>query len=103
MLSQLLFKNTAILQFLYILFFFTCLSSTASFLLLLGHLSAQRVALLVRRNGKSSGPSVTSFIEELVVRRELTDNFCFYNKKYDSVDGQFHCKLNCIMLYKVSH
>ncbi|XP_077359875.1 CPD photolyase isoform X2 [Festucalex cinctus] len=52
-----------------------------------GHLSAQRVALQVQRGGKNASQSVASFIEELVVRRELTDNFCFYNKKYDSVEG----------------
>ncbi|XP_024921971.1 CPD photolyase [Cynoglossus semilaevis] len=52
-----------------------------------GHLSAQRVALQVQKNGKSAAESVTSFIEELVVRRELADNFCFYNKKYDRVEG----------------
>uniref|UniRef100_A0A3B4XLX0 Deoxyribodipyrimidine photo-lyase n=1 Tax=Seriola lalandi dorsalis TaxID=1841481 RepID=A0A3B4XLX0_SERLL len=52
-----------------------------------GHLSAQRVALQVQHSGKKAGQSVSSFIEELVVRRELTDNFCFYNKKYDSVEG----------------
>ncbi|XP_067461423.1 CPD photolyase [Thunnus thynnus] len=54
-----------------------------------GHLSAQRVALQVQRSGKNAGQSVPSFIEELVVRRELTDNFCFYNKKYDSVEGAY--------------
>uniref|UniRef100_A0A667YP38 Deoxyribodipyrimidine photo-lyase n=1 Tax=Myripristis murdjan TaxID=586833 RepID=A0A667YP38_9TELE len=54
-----------------------------------GHLSAQRVALEVRRLGKNAGESVSSFIEELVVRRELTDNFCFYNKNYDSVKGAY--------------
>ncbi|XP_041804411.1 CPD photolyase isoform X1 [Chelmon rostratus] len=54
-----------------------------------GHLSAQRVALQVQRSGKSTGQPVASFIEELVVRRELTDNFCFYNKKYDSVEGAY--------------
>ncbi|XP_038574376.1 CPD photolyase isoform X2 [Micropterus salmoides] len=54
-----------------------------------GHLSAQRVALQVQSSGKSAGQSVSSFIEELVVRRELTDNFCFYNKKYDSVEGAY--------------
>ncbi|MCK7528983.1 MAG: hypothetical protein MZV64_71215 [Ignavibacteriales bacterium] len=27
------------------------------------------------------------FIEELIVRRELSDNFCFYNAHYDSFDG----------------
>jgi len=52
-----------------------------------GHLSAQRVALQVQRCGKNASQSVSSFIEELVVRRELTDNFCFYNDKYDSVEG----------------
>ncbi|KAM3603728.1 uncharacterized protein V6R79_001267 [Siganus canaliculatus] len=50
-----------------------------------GHLSAQQVALQVQRSGKNAA----SFIEELVVRRELTDNFCFYNKKYDSVEGAY--------------
>ena len=28
-----------------------------------------------------------AFVEEAVVRRELADNFCFYNPKYDSVGG----------------
>lgn len=54
-----------------------------------GHVSAQQVALQVQRSGKKSGLAVASFIEELVVRRELTDNFCFYNKKYDSVEGAY--------------
>ncbi|MEQ2179140.1 hypothetical protein GOODEAATRI_021578, partial [Goodea atripinnis] len=52
---------------------------------------AQRVALQVRRCGKNAGESVAAFIEELVVRRELTDNFCFYNEKYDKVEeGKMH-------------
>ncbi|XP_017275656.1 CPD photolyase isoform X2 [Kryptolebias marmoratus] len=54
-----------------------------------GHISAQRVALQVRRSGKNAHESVASFIEELVVRRELTDNFCYYNTKYDSVEGAY--------------
>ncbi|MBN1290067.1 MAG: deoxyribodipyrimidine photo-lyase [Actinobacteria bacterium] len=28
-----------------------------------------------------------AFLEELLVRRELSDNFCFYNSHYDSVKG----------------
>ncbi|XP_067109490.1 CPD photolyase [Osmerus mordax] len=52
-----------------------------------GHLSAQRVVLQVQRGGRNASQSVSSFSEELVVRRELTDNFCFYNKNYDSVTG----------------
>lgn len=63
-------------------------SLTTSSLFPSGHLSAQRVALQVKNSGKGTGQSISSFLEELVVRRELTDNFCFYNKKYDSVEGQ---------------
>jgi deoxyribodipyrimidine photo-lyase len=29
----------------------------------------------------------SSFLEELVVRRELSDNFCYYNSNYDTFDG----------------
>jgi deoxyribodipyrimidine photo-lyase len=51
-----------------------------------GQISAQRVALEVR---KSSAPAEdrAAFLEELVVRRELSDNFCFYNPHYDSLEG----------------
>lgn len=31
--------------------------------------------------------SIDTFIEELIVRRELSDNFCFYNQMYDQLDG----------------
>uniref|UniRef100_A0A8C6WFS5 Deoxyribodipyrimidine photo-lyase n=1 Tax=Neogobius melanostomus TaxID=47308 RepID=A0A8C6WFS5_9GOBI len=52
-----------------------------------GQISAQRVALQVKKTGSQS---VAPFIEELVVRRELTDNFCYYNnKKYDSLEGAY--------------
>lgn len=30
---------------------------------------------------------IDSFIEELIVRKELADNFCFYNKNYDTLAG----------------
>jgi deoxyribodipyrimidine photo-lyase len=51
-----------------------------------GHISAQRVALEVRdRDG--AGRSEEAFLDELIIRRELSDNFCFYNRSYDSVEG----------------
>ncbi len=50
-----------------------------------GQISAQRIALEVSKTKKS--PSQENFLEELIVRRELADNFCFYNPKYDSFDG----------------
>ncbi|KAG7456922.1 hypothetical protein MATL_G00241070 [Megalops atlanticus] len=52
-----------------------------------GHISAQRAVLQVQRNGANRAQSVPAFVEELVVRRELADNFCFYNKNYDKVEG----------------
>uniref|UniRef100_A0A8C1MSR2 Deoxyribodipyrimidine photo-lyase n=1 Tax=Cyprinus carpio TaxID=7962 RepID=A0A8C1MSR2_CYPCA len=33
--------------------------------------------------------SVASFTEELVVRREPADNFCFYNHNYDNISGAY--------------
>jgi deoxyribodipyrimidine photo-lyase len=51
-----------------------------------GQLSAQRVALEVKRlAGKTGGAE--ALLEELVVRRELSDNFCFYNPDYDRLAG----------------
>lgn len=51
-----------------------------------GHISAQRVALEVNAAKIDHGLKV-SFLEELIVRRELADNFCYFNTKYDSFDG----------------
>lgn len=52
-----------------------------------GQISSQRAALFVRKHGKSHAAGVASFVEESVIRRELSDNYCFYNPKYDSVEG----------------
>jgi deoxyribodipyrimidine photo-lyase len=35
----------------------------------------------------SEQDGIDAFIEELIVRKELADNFCFYNPHYDSLDG----------------
>lgn len=52
-----------------------------------GHLSAQRIALDVLSHKSYSVASIKSFLEELIVRRELSDNFCLYNPHFDSVKG----------------
>ena len=39
------------------------------------------------RKHSSCSEGAKAFIEESVVRRELSDNFCFYNPNYDKVDG----------------
>jgi deoxyribodipyrimidine photo-lyase len=51
-----------------------------------GQISAQRVALEVRKK-KVNKESKDAFLEELIVRRELSDNFCFYNQDYDRFAG----------------
>ncbi|HEX3009384.1 MAG TPA: hypothetical protein VHO90_17395, partial [Bacteroidales bacterium] len=51
-----------------------------------GQISAQHVAQSVLKAG-ASPESSAAFLEELIVRRELADNFCFYNPDYDSFNG----------------
>jgi deoxyribodipyrimidine photo-lyase len=51
-----------------------------------GQISAQRVALEVRK-ARAPLASKKAFLEELIVRRELADNYCFYNDDYDSFAG----------------
>ena len=53
-----------------------------------GQISAQRIALEAQPFIEHL-ESQKSFLEELIIRRELSDNFCFYNKDYDNFDG-FH-------------
>lgn len=50
-----------------------------------GQISAQRVAYEVSLMPASE--SRESYLEELIIRRELSDNFCFYNEHYDSFEG----------------
>lgn len=51
-----------------------------------GFVSAQRVALEVIRSD-AMRMNKEAFLEELIVRRELSQNFCFYNKKFKTFDG----------------
>ena len=53
----------------------------------MGQVSMQRAVLYVRQHGKKYPESVAAFVEEAVVRRELSDNFCYFNPDYDSVTG----------------
>mmetsp|Transcript_35784 Transcript_35784/g.47233 ORF Transcript_35784/g.47233 Transcript_35784/m.47233 type:complete len:624 (-) Transcript_35784:222-2093(-) len=61
-----------------------------------GQISSQRIVLELKRqlnctinhlftDERTTGPQ--AFCEELVVRKELSDNFCFYNENYDNIDG----------------
>jgi len=51
-----------------------------------GQISAQRIALEVNKIEINSQYK-ESFLEELIVRKELSDNFCFYNTNYDNFEG----------------
>ena len=51
-----------------------------------GQISAQRVAREVLKSD-AGREAKESFLEELIVRRELSDNFCFYNPCYDRFEG----------------
>ncbi len=50
-----------------------------------GHISAQRAALEVI-NADANEQSKDAFLEELIVCRELSDNFCFHNENYDNFE-----------------
>lgn len=51
-----------------------------------GQISPQRVALVINYLD-TNNESKKSFLEEMIIRRELSDNFCYYNQNYDSFEG----------------
>lgn len=51
-----------------------------------GQLSAQRLAWMISRS-ETPAEAKETFLEELVVRRELADNFCYYEPAYDNFAG----------------
>ena len=64
----------------------TAVSSGLSPYLHFGMISAQRVLLRLREGG-FRGEQAEAFAEELVVRRELADNFVLHTEAYDQVAG----------------
>ncbi len=52
-----------------------------------GQIAPQRVALETVKAKGVKPEAREDFLEEMVMRRELSDNFCFYNPHYDSVLG----------------
>lgn len=49
-----------------------------------GQISSLRVAIEVLASKQSDA---ANFLEELIVRKELSDNFCYYNSNYHSIEG----------------
>ncbi|XP_030898891.1 deoxyribodipyrimidine photo-lyase-like [Melopsittacus undulatus] len=54
-----------------------------------GQVSTQRAILEVQKHQHKYKESVDMFVEEAIVRRELAENFCYYNENYDSVQGAY--------------
>lgn len=52
-----------------------------------GQIAAQRCALEGNKVRKSHSKAIDAFLEELIIRRELAENFCFYQPHYDSLQG----------------
>jgi deoxyribodipyrimidine photo-lyase len=51
-----------------------------------GQISSQRIAFITEQLF-SNHPSTKVFLEELIVRKELSDNFCYFNTNYDNFNG----------------
>jgi len=51
-----------------------------------GQISAQRIALELQSCDENI-KSQEAYLEQLIIRRELADNFCEYNPNYDNFDG----------------
>ncbi|KAK6137672.1 hypothetical protein DH2020_028598 [Rehmannia glutinosa] len=62
-----------------------------------GQISAQRCALEAQKVRKLNPQAVDAFLEELIVRRELADNFCFYQPHYDSLQGAWEWARKTLM------
>ncbi|MGM0610587.1 MAG: deoxyribodipyrimidine photo-lyase [Thermodesulfobacteriota bacterium] len=50
-----------------------------------GQISAQKVALRIRESGHALPEARQNFLEQVIIRRELAENFCAYNPNYDSL------------------
>lgn len=57
------------------------LTSGLSAYLHFGHISSQRIALEIAKNMQQD-ENTNAFLEELIVRKELADNFCYNNPNY---------------------
>ncbi|XP_022922402.1 deoxyribodipyrimidine photo-lyase isoform X2 [Cucurbita moschata] len=62
-----------------------------------GQISAQRCALEARNVRKLNPQAVDMFLEELIVRRELADNYCYYQPHYDSLLGAWEWARKTLM------
>ncbi|WPT10567.1 Deoxyribodipyrimidine photo-lyase [Picochlorum sp. SENEW3] len=65
-----------------------------------GQLSPQRAALEASKLRSAHKDSVEGFLEEMVIRRELSDNYCFYTPNYDSMDAAYDWAKETLNLHR---
>ncbi len=51
-----------------------------------GHISSQRIAFETRQRYPDN-ENRQAFLEQLIIRKELADNYCYYNTSYDQLQG----------------
>lgn len=52
-----------------------------------GQISPQRALLIIAKLRPKHKDACDAFIEEAFVRRELSDNYCYYQENYDNING----------------
>lgn len=52
-----------------------------------GQIAVQRCIMEIKKYNSKCSKSVQAYMEESIVRRELSENYCFYNSNYDKIDG----------------
>lgn len=67
---------------------------------MLGFISAQRCALEVQNFAKIYPKDTEIFLEEAIIRRELADNYCYYNDNYDNINGAAEWARNTLRLHE---
>ncbi len=62
------------------------MTSNLSIYLNKGFISSQRVVLEILKSNTNE-ENIEEFLEEIIIRKELADNYCLYNKNYKSIKG----------------
>lgn len=63
-----------------------------------GQVSTARAVMYAKKHSKAAG--VAAFVEETLVRGELSDNFCYYNDNYDKVEGAYDWAKTSLNLHR---
>lgn len=65
-----------------------------------GQISSQRCAIEVKKYNSKFSKAVQGYMEESIVRRELADNYCYYQENYDNIEGGYDWAKNTLELHR---